>query len=444
MDKRIVIIGAGPCGLGAAYHLQELGHKNWQIYERNDYVGGLAASFKDEKGFTWDIGGHVIFSHYEYFDRLLEKLLGGDYIGHQRKAYVRIMNRWVPYPFQNNIRYLPPREAWECLASFFIARLEHAKPYHNFREWILAKFGRGIAKYFMFPHNLKAWGYPLEEMSYNWIGERVNVVDFKRVLGNFAFVRKDTSWGLNSNFKFPLFGGTGEIFRRFIPYIKERLFLNKEIIRVDTQNKEVIFNDGDRSNYDILINTMPLDKFVETAGLFQFFQVKKYLKYNSILTVGLGFKKSALSDKCWVYFPGGDCPFYRITYFSNYSPHNVPTSEYSSLISETAYSETRPYGKDRVIEDTIQGLINTNILSAEDKKHIVSTYLIDTEYAYPIPTLDRDKALGAIQPYLRQNNIYSCGRFGAWKYELANTDYSLMQGVEAVDNILGINSQGPC
>ena len=436
MDNlKIVILGAGPCGLGAAYRLNELGYKDWQIYEKNNYVGGLAASFKDDKGFTWDIGGHVIFSHYEYFNRLLAKLLGRDYIEHQRKAYIRIMNRWVPYPFQNNIRYLPKKKAWECLSSLFIAGIKNRKSYFNFRDWILAKFGKGIAKYFMFPHNLKIWSYPLEWMSYNWIGERVSVVDFKKVLGNFVFGRKDTSWGPNSTFKFPLFGGTGEIFRRFIPYIKERLFLDQEIVTVDIENKEVILKDGNRSNYDILINTMPLDKFIKAAGLTQFFETIEQLKHNSVLVVGLGFEKRAFSDKCWVYFPESNCPFYRITYFSNYSPNNVPGEEYSSLICETAYSEFKPYDRSKVIEDTIRGLVSTGVLSEEDRKLVVSTYLMQAEYAYPIPTLDRDKVLGVIQPYLKKNNIYSCGRFGAWRYEFANTDYSLMQGVETVDAI---------
>ena len=103
MEDKILIIGAGPTGLGAAFRLQELGHRNWQIFERNNYVGGLSASFKDEKGFTWDVGGHVLFSHYEYFDRLLDNILGRDYLEHKRQAYIRVMNRWVPYPFQNNI-----------------------------------------------------------------------------------------------------------------------------------------------------------------------------------------------------------------------------------------------------------------------------------------------------------------------------------------------------
>jgi len=63
MSNKIVIIGAGPTGLGAAFRLHELGYRNWEIYERNHYIGGLSASFKDNKGFTWDIGGHVLFSN---------------------------------------------------------------------------------------------------------------------------------------------------------------------------------------------------------------------------------------------------------------------------------------------------------------------------------------------------------------------------------------------
>src|SRR5690606_28519701 len=64
---RIVILGAGPCGLGAAWRLRELGHGDFQVFEQAAHVGGLASSFTGE-GFTWDIGGHVMFSHYQYYD----------------------------------------------------------------------------------------------------------------------------------------------------------------------------------------------------------------------------------------------------------------------------------------------------------------------------------------------------------------------------------------
>ena len=64
--ERIIIIGAGPTGLGAAYKMKELGYENWAVYEKEEYIGGLSSSFKDEKGFTWDIGGHVMFSGDEF------------------------------------------------------------------------------------------------------------------------------------------------------------------------------------------------------------------------------------------------------------------------------------------------------------------------------------------------------------------------------------------
>jgi len=437
MESKILIIGAGPTGLGAAYRLQELGYRNWQIFERNDYVGGLSASFKDDKGFTWDVGGHVLFSHYEYFDLLLDNILGRDYIEHNRQAYIWIMNRWVPYPFQNNIRYLPKNKIIQCILGLLQTKSRKDNP-HNFKEWIFSIFGCGIAKYFMLPHNYKTWAHPLEEMPYDWIAERISVIDIKKILGNIVFCRDDTGWGPNSRFRFPLSGGTGEIFKRFTPYIKDHLFLKKEVVKIDTENKEVIFCDGDKRRYDVLINTMPLDEFIKRSELVQFFEMIKELKHNSVFVVGLGIKKRCPSNKCWIYFPEDNCPFYRITYFSNYSPNNTPEGGYYSLMCETAYSEYRPKDKDKIIEDTIQGLINTKILSEDDKKHIVSTFLIDAGYAYPVPTLKKNKVLQSIQSYLEQNDIFSRGRFGAWRYEIGNMDHSVMQGVEVVNKILGI------
>ena len=75
-SPRIVIIGAGPTGLGAAHRLQELSYDDWVLLEADDRVGGLAKSYVDDNGFTWDIGGHVMFSHYEYYDRLVQHMLG--------------------------------------------------------------------------------------------------------------------------------------------------------------------------------------------------------------------------------------------------------------------------------------------------------------------------------------------------------------------------------
>lgn len=438
MSEKIVILGAGPTGLGAAYRLQELGYKNWEIYERNSYIGGLAASFEDDKGFTWDIGGHVLFSHYDYVDKLVNELLGDEYLLHQRDAWVWVMNRWVPYPFQNNIRHLPKDKVAECLLGLSKIQGNRDNP-NNFEEWILSTFGEGIAKYFMLPYNRKVWAYPLESMDKNWIAERVSVIDIERVLKNVIYEQDDSDWGPNSQFKFPLCGGTGGLFARFMPYIKDHLTLGEEMIGVDVENKVIKFSSGREVSYNALINTISLDQFIlrmTPKGDF-LVEAAKSLKHNGVFSVGVGIKKPCPSNKCWIYFPDDNCCFYRATYFSNYSPNNVPEPErYYSLMCETSYSAHNPEDKGRIVKKTIKGLVNAGLISDADKDLIETTYLVQADYAYPIPTLERDKALSIIQPYLEERGIYSRGRFGAWKYEIGNMDHSIMQGVEVADRIL--------
>src|SRR5262249_50319988 len=113
----IAIVGAGPTGLTAAWRLHELGCTDWLLFERDPGPGGLASSVIDDAGFVWDLGGHVLFSHYDYFDRLMERALGDAWVEHVRESWVWIRNRWVPYPFQNNIWRLPEGDLWACLSG---------------------------------------------------------------------------------------------------------------------------------------------------------------------------------------------------------------------------------------------------------------------------------------------------------------------------------------
>lgn len=440
MPKRIIIIGAGPTGLGAAYRLQELGYRNWSIYEKNDYVGGLSASFKDREGFTWDVGGHVMFSHYKYFDDVVQKLLGNDYLEHQRKSWIRLMNRWIPYPFQNNIRYLSKETLLECLLGLHEVSI-NKKPTENFKEWIFNTFGKGIAKYFMIPYNYKVWAVPLEQMGTSWIDERVSVVDFQKVIANVILAKDDVSWGPNTKFKFPMHGGTGGLFSRFIPHIKDHLLLGKKTVGINLKNRIIRFSDGSSEHFDILINTSPLDEFVamsddapETVR-----NAAKGLASNSVYVVGLGIRKKLQSTKCWMYFPEDTAPFYRVTHFSKYSPFNVPEGDvenYSSYMCETSFSNNKSVSKDDIIKNTVEGLSNTGVIENGDAPRIVSEYFIEVEKAYPIPTLGRNEILDKTQPYLEKHSIFSRGRFGAWKYEIGNVDHSVMMGVEIVDRLL--------
>ena len=119
---KILIVGGGPAGLGAAWRLREVGYPDWELLEKESCVGGLAASHLDAKGFTWDLGGHVVFSHYRYFDALLDSLLEQQWVRHEREAWVWMRDRFIPYPLQNNIRHLPIPELLECLDGLLDAR----------------------------------------------------------------------------------------------------------------------------------------------------------------------------------------------------------------------------------------------------------------------------------------------------------------------------------
>ena len=100
MNLEYLIIGAGPTGLGAAWQLAALGVDSWGLVEATARPGGLASSFEDDRGFTWDIGGHVQFSHYEYFDAAMDESLGRDgWLHHQRESWVWIGSGLFPIPF---------------------------------------------------------------------------------------------------------------------------------------------------------------------------------------------------------------------------------------------------------------------------------------------------------------------------------------------------------
>jgi protoporphyrinogen oxidase len=433
---RYLIIGSGPTGLGAAYRLKELGESDYLILEKSPNYGGLAASFVDEQGFTWDIGGHVQFSHYRYFDDLMLKALGADgWLFHERESWVWIADRFVPYPFQNNIRYLPKDLMWKCLAGIIDAVRNPAARANNFKEWIHATFGPGLAEVFMEPYNYKVWAYPPEKMAYHWIGERVAVTDLKRVTENVLYEKDDLSWGPNNTFQFPKQGGTGGIWEAVAKLVgHERIRLNSEVVRVDAGARVVTLASGEQFQYEQLLSTMPIDLF---CGLIPELSAKKRttatgLLHSSSNIVGIGLKGAPgpdLKKKCWMYFPESDCPFYRVTVFSNYSPNNVPDiSRNWSLMTETSESPDKPLDRARLIEDTIQGLLNTKLIESRDQ--IVSTWMYNADYGYPTPSLYRDDILKQVHPELQKLGVYSRGRFGGWKYEVSNQDHSLMQGVE--------------
>jgi protoporphyrinogen oxidase len=424
--------------LGTAWYLQQSGVE-WNLLECNSGPGGLASSFQ-EAGFTWDIGGHILFSHYEAFDNALAGIMSKEeWLVHQREAYIRIHDSWVPYPFQYNIRHLPPVDQMRCLQGVQEAISAEAKPPPvNFREWIDRTMGKGLSDLFMLPYNRKVWAGDPEGMATQWVGERVAVPDINRMRKHLDAGTDDVGWGPNNAFRFPATGGTGAIWQRLVTHLPPtRIHYDCPVTALRPTEKVVLTRDGTRYPFDAVVSTMPLDSLTAMTGLDNLALPASELVHTSTWVAGIGVKgqaPAALQGKCWMYFPEENYPFYRVTVFSHYSPRNVPLGCYS-LMAEVSFrpGDNRPSDAE-LMASCIDGLRRCGLMN--DDVMPVQTWIHCADYGYPVPSLGRDSILERVLPELDQLGIYSRGRFGAWKYEVGNMDHAFMQGVEVARRIL--------
>ncbi|KAH7392241.1 hypothetical protein DE146DRAFT_134026 [Phaeosphaeria sp. MPI-PUGE-AT-0046c] len=464
----VLVIGAGPTGLGAAKRLHQIDGPSWMIVDSNETPGGLASTDVTPEGFLYDVGGHVIFSHYKYFDDCIDEALPSDddWYTHQRISYVRCKSQWVPYPFQNNLSMLNKDDQAKCVDGLIDAALEarvaNTKP-KDFDEWILRQMGVGIADLFMRPYNYKVWAVPTTKMQCQWLGERVAAPNVKGVINNIIHNKTAGNWGPNATFRFPARDGTGGIWiavDKTLPAEKKLYGDKGAVTKVDAEGHRVHLKDGTVVNYKKLVNTMAVDALVEKMGDKGLIDLSKGLFYSSTHVIGVGIRgerPERIGDKCWLYFPEDDCNFYRATIFSNYSPYNQPQADvklatqqlgdgskpsstepqsgpYWSIMLEVSESSMKPVDLKNMLKDSIQGLVNTEMIKPDDE--IVSTYHRRFDHGYPTPSLEREGVLTKLLPALQAKDILSRGRFGSWRYEVGNQDHSFMLGVEAVDHVV--------
>ncbi|MET8183931.1 FAD-dependent oxidoreductase [Streptomyces sp. NPDC005336] len=438
-SEQVVILGAGPCGLACADELQRLGHRAWTLLETAPEAGGLATSVIDPAGFTWDMGGHVVFSHFGEFDRLLAELFTADeLLHHDRSSYVRFRDGWVPYPFQRHLHHLPAEDAEACVHDLLLAcqrRGDELPAGADFATWLQAMYGSALVERFFGPYNAKVWAMTPEQMASSWVAERVAPVDADAVLAAFSGTAPPVSkWGPNSIFAFPARGGTGEIWRRLAArlgsgYLRTRA----RVVTVDPAARSLTLADGEQIGFGHLVATGPLDQLAAmTEGAPEPVRAAAgRLRHTTVAMVGLGYRAPTTDERSWLYFPQPSVPFYRATNFSKYAPANVPGSDthaFSAWMTETSMPPGTALDHGGLIRDCDQALRRHGLV-LEDAP-LASAHLELIPYAYPVPTLDRDVALAAVVPWLEARGIYPRGRFGTWQYEIGNMDHAVKMGID--------------
>ena len=461
-DPRIVIVGAGPTGLCAGYRLTELGYTNWEMIEGSSKPAGLACTIEDENKFKWDIGVHCIFSHFEFFDLLMDEMLPPSaWLYHQRYSPARMRNTWVGYPVQANLWRLPEKEVMGIVADLAQKAVAPTPPKpRDFREWLHASFGKALTDTFMAPYNAKVWAHPADEMNSIWVGERVATIKLDDVLSN-VIRRKDApAWGPNAVFRYPM-NGTGHVWEKVfnaLPNERKRLGKRVKAVRTAAGKKALELDDGSSVPFDGLLSTMPVVELLRmTPDHPQLAELAEgdngaadhsRFKHQTVNLVGVGVHgtdlPAALNGVHWVYFPEDEYLFYRVTVLSNFSPlmTAVPGKQWSLLIEVSESRHRRVPRNPQVLRRrVVEGLHASGMLPRNAS--IASIWSKRLEYGYPVPYVERNMHMHAADDALRKLGIWSRGRFGSWKYEVGNQDHSCMLGVDAVDAMLfGGNAAG--
>jgi len=459
----IVIVGAGPTGLSAAYHLGE----DAMLLEQCDRVGGWCRSI-EANGFTFDYAGHIMFTNDAYVQRMYRMLLGDNVHWQDREAWVYSKGVHTRYPFQGALYGLPRDVVRECLLGAIAARygttagpsdsceaprdccadgvLEASapvgvagngngaagpRPPANFEEFIYRVWGAGIAKHFAIPYNRKLWAVPLDQMETSWLGGRVPLPDLAEMIdGALGPVAKPM--GPNARFGYPLRGGFQALMDGFLPHLRGPVRLKTSVRGVSARRRRLQTSDGRTVPYEVLVSTMPLPTLVRLLGEEAPSAVQAAaaaLRHVSVRCVHLGIGRPALTEKHWIYYPE-DTVFHRIFVQGNASPHCNPPGGFG-LTCEITYSPHKPLPAegDALVARCLADCRKVGLVGEDDPLWTAAT--VDLPHAYVVYDHARAENVALVRRWLEQHDIVVAGRYAEWEYY--NSDHAFLAGRKAAE-----------
>ena len=406
--KRYGILGGGIAGLSLSYFLGP----DSEVLEKDGTCGGLCRSYHTQ-GFTYDLGGHILFSKdQEILDFELSML--GDKAGQfYRRNSVWFKKRFVKYPFENGLSVLDKQDNFECLFHFI---QNQPGPQNNFRDWIYNTFGKGLAEKYLIPYNTKIWNTAPELMQTQWV-ERIPKPPLEDIVKSALGIETE-GYVHQLHFYYPKSGGFEELPKAFEAHVKDRIVTNFPVseIRRTAGGWHVANGKGERE-YEKLINTMPIFDFIKALkGVPP--EVQKAvadLKYNSLIVVMVGVAKPQLTDNFAVYVPQEDLPFHRLCFYGYFGNAYVPEGSSSAVAEITANEGDDVWSMTdkQIASVVVDGLDKEGFLN---KKDVYLTEVQRTKYAYVIYDLDYEKNTSIIYNWCRQQGIEQCGRFAEFRY----------------------------
>ena len=417
-----VILGSGIAGISAGYHLEKSG-ENVVIYEKDSDWGGLCGNFTID-GFRFDRFVHFTFAPDEYIKNIFKE--SSPTFPHPPVSYNYWNGYWLKHPAQNNLWSLPVKEKVKIIEDFVNRPQKEISELENYEDWLRTQYGNYFAENFPFKYTRKYWGVEPEDLETKWVGNRLHVSPLGEVLRG-SYEEQAENFYYTKFMKYPKKGG----FRSILNKCREGLDIrfNKKVIKINPQEKIVIFKDGTSTKYTRLISSLPLPEIVKMIdGIPE--EVKEAglnLMHTSGYMVSLGFNRPDVAKHLWFYIYDEDILPARVYSPNLKSADNVPEG-CSSLQAEIFFAnkggeEITATGKsasgweipskEEVLKNTIEKLAGMGLFKEEE---IAVKDIRYEKYANVIFDKDIYKNREIVLDYLQKIGIESIGRFGKWEY----------------------------
>lgn len=451
LSAPVIVVGAGPAGLTAAYELAKY-RINSLLLEKGDRVGGISRT-ETYKGYRFDIGGHRFFTKVEEVQAVWREILGDDFIQTPRLSRIYYDRKFYDYPLSiaKTLQNLGPYQSTLIMASYLKAKAKHylrlTPKIESFEEWVIHCFGWRLYKTFFKTYTEKVWGIPCSQIRADWAAQRIQNMSLKAAIRNAVFGSQDAK-SLIKSFDYPRLG-PGMMWERCQTILEQMgspTYLNTEVNRIVHKEFHVskVFARQETQNLELsgnhFINSMPLSLLVyrlDPLPPAKVLEAAMGLRYRDFLIVSLIVNKEALFPDNWLYIHSPEFQVGRIQNFKNWSPWMVPDQSKTCLGMEYFCSQG-----DNLWELADEALIE--IASAELAKLGLGAGVSDIEdgcvirqkKAYPVYDGEYKQHLNVIQAYLKRfDNLQSVGRNGMHRYN--NQDHSMLTALLAAKNIVG-------
>ena len=451
----VVIIGAGPAGLTAAFELTRRGCAS-TVLEADDVVGGISRTVERD-GWRFDIGGHRFFTKVKEVNDLWFEILGaGEFLQRPRMSRIYYRGKLYDYPIKpvNALRNLGFIEAVRCMISYVAVKFRPPKDQTTLEGYIVANYGWRLYQHFFKTYSEKLWGVPASEMSADFGAQRIKGMSLWQAVWEPTrakiFGRRDKAKQVTSlieEFNYPKYG-PGEMWEKAAEQVAAagtKVTFDSVVTKVSLENGRAVSvsaeSNGITSTYPCtdVISSMPMGALLaamDPPPPAEVLAAAHDLRYRDFMTVALVVPQEYSFPDNWIYIHDPGVQVGRIQNFGSWSPYLV--KEGRTCLGLEFFVNEHDEMWDKSDDDLVaQAKDELQRLGLGDGARVEAGYVVRMPKAYPVYDDFYKANVEVMRRWLDADapNVYPVGRNGMHRYN--NQDHSMYTAMLSVENIFG-------